>query len=88
MIVSGLNYDDLLVQTRVNGEVRQTERTKDLIFGIAEIVSYISRYVTLQPGDIIFTGTPQTTRAIKNGDVVEIEVEGVGVLRNKVTQQK
>jgi 2-keto-4-pentenoate hydratase/2-oxohepta-3-ene-1,7-dioic acid hydratase in catechol pathway len=88
MIVSGLNYDDLLVQTRVNGEVRQTERTKDLIFGISEIVSYISRYVTLQPGDIIFTGTPQSTRAIKDGDVVEIEVEGVGVLRNKVTQQK
>jgi 2-keto-4-pentenoate hydratase/2-oxohepta-3-ene-1,7-dioic acid hydratase in catechol pathway len=87
MVVTGLNFDDLLVQTRVNGEVRQTERTRDLIFGISEIVSYISRYVTLNPGDVIFTGTPQTTRAIQPGDIVEIEVEGVGVLRNRVTRR-
>jgi 2-keto-4-pentenoate hydratase/2-oxohepta-3-ene-1,7-dioic acid hydratase in catechol pathway len=73
------------ITTRVNGEVRQQERTKDLIFSIETIVSYVSRYVTLQPGDVIFTGTPQTTRALQPGDVVEIEVEGVGVLRNRVT---
>ncbi len=84
VIATGLNYDDLLVQTRVNGEVRQSERTKDLIFDVATIVSYISRYITLLPGDVIFTGTPQTTRAMQPGDVVEIEVEGVGVLRNPV----
>jgi len=87
MLVAGLNPDDLLVQTRVNGETRQSERTRDLIFGVSEIVSYISRYVTLNPGDVIFTGTPQTTRAIQPGDVVEIEVEGVGVLRNRVTRR-
>ncbi len=86
-IARGLNYDDLLVQTRVNGEVRQSERSKDLIYDIAEIVSYVSRYVTLVPGDVIFTGTPQTTQALKPGDVVEIEVEGVGVLRNRVTKR-
>jgi len=81
-IVTGLNYDDLLLQTRLNGEVVQSERTKDLIFDVDTIVSYISRYVTLLPGDVIFTGTPQTTRAFKPGDVVEVEIEGVGVLRN------
>ncbi|HXV86826.1 MAG TPA: fumarylacetoacetate hydrolase family protein [Gemmatimonadales bacterium] len=87
-IAAGLNYNDLLLQTRVNGEVRQTERTKDLIFDIPTIVSYVSRYVTLLPGDVIYTGTPQTTRAVKPGDVVEVEVEGVGVLRNTVVAGK
>ncbi|MCC7002151.1 MAG: fumarylacetoacetate hydrolase family protein, partial [Gemmatimonadaceae bacterium] len=55
-----------------------------LIFDVRTIVSYLSRYITLEPGDVIYTGTPQTTRAMKPGDVVEIEVEGVGVLRNRV----
>jgi 2-keto-4-pentenoate hydratase/2-oxohepta-3-ene-1,7-dioic acid hydratase in catechol pathway len=87
-IVTGLNYDDLLLQTRLNGEVVQSQRTKDLIFDVAHIVSYVSRYVTLLPGDIIYSGTPGTTRQIKAGDVVEVELEGVGVLRNPVTQAK
>ena len=47
-------------------------------------MSYLSRYVTLEPGDVIYTGTPGTTRAMKRGDVVEVEIEGIGVLRNKV----
>jgi len=85
-IAQGLNYDDLLVETRVNGEVRQSERTKNLVFSTSAIVSYVSKYVTLQPGDLIFTGTPGETNAIKPGDVVEVEVEGVGVLRNKVVR--
>lgn len=88
MVVTGLDYNDLLLQTRLNGEVVQSERTKDLIFDVATIVSYLSRYVTLEPGDVIFTGTPQTTRAMKPGDVVEIEVEGVGVLRNPVVRDR
>jgi 2-keto-4-pentenoate hydratase/2-oxohepta-3-ene-1,7-dioic acid hydratase in catechol pathway len=87
-IVTGLNYDDLLLQTRLNGEVVQSERTKDLIFNVSKIVSYVSQYVTLEPGDVIYTGTPQTTRPIKDGDVVEVEVEGVGVLRNRVRQAR
>lgn len=82
-IVTGLNYNDLLLQTRLNGQVVQSERTKDLIFDVDTVVSYVSRYVTLMPGDVIFTGTPQTTRAFKAGDVIEVEVEGVGVLRNR-----
>lgn len=84
MIVRGLDYNDLHLVTRVNGEVRQDSRTSLLIFDVADVVSYVSRYVTLDPGDVIFTGTPGTTRAMENGDVVEIELEGVGVLRNTV----
>jgi len=83
-IVTGLDYNDLLVETRLNGETLQSESSEDLLFGVDYIVSYISRYVTLYPGDVIFTGTPGSTRAMKPGDVVEIEVQGVGVLRNTV----
>ena len=83
-IATGLNYNDLLLETRLNGELRQSERTKDLVYNVETIVSYISHYVTLFPGDLIFTGTPGTTKAMKPNDVVEIELEGVGILRNKV----
>jgi 2-keto-4-pentenoate hydratase/2-oxohepta-3-ene-1,7-dioic acid hydratase in catechol pathway len=82
-IVKGLNYNDLLLQTRLNGEVVQSQRTKDLVFDVHTIVSYISRFMTLDPGDVIYTGTPGSTKAMKPGDVVEVEIEGVGVLRNK-----
>ena len=83
-IVTGLDYRDLLIESRLNGEVQQSERTKDMIFGVDEIVSYVSRYITLLPGDLIFTGTPGRTKAMKPGDIVEVEVEGVGVLSNRV----
>jgi 2-keto-4-pentenoate hydratase/2-oxohepta-3-ene-1,7-dioic acid hydratase in catechol pathway len=87
IIVKGLNYDDLLLQTRLNGDVVQSQRTKDLIFDVHTIVSYVSRYVTLEPGDVIYTGTPGTTKAMNPGDTVEIELEGVGVLRNRVVKK-
>jgi 2-keto-4-pentenoate hydratase/2-oxohepta-3-ene-1,7-dioic acid hydratase in catechol pathway len=82
VIVTGLDYDDVLLETLLNGEVVQSQRTSDLLFGVSAIVSYVSRYVTLEPGDLIFTGTPGTTRAFKPGDVVEVRIEGVGTLRN------
>jgi 2-keto-4-pentenoate hydratase/2-oxohepta-3-ene-1,7-dioic acid hydratase in catechol pathway len=88
VIVTGLNYDDLLLQTRLNGEVVQSQRTKDLIFDVATVVSYLSRYVTLEAGDVIFTGTPGTTRPFKVGDTIEVEIEGIGVLRNRAVQGK
>lgn len=84
VIAAGVDYNDILLQTRVNGEIRQSERTRDLIFDVATIVSYVSRYITLLPGDLIFTGTPGTTRPLRPGDVVEVELEGVGVLNNRV----
>jgi 2-keto-4-pentenoate hydratase/2-oxohepta-3-ene-1,7-dioic acid hydratase in catechol pathway len=84
-IVVGLDYGNLALESRLNGEVRQSSNTNDLLFDVPTIVSYVSRYVTLLPGDLIFTGTPGSTAPMKPGDVVEIEVEGVGVLRNTVT---
>jgi 2-keto-4-pentenoate hydratase/2-oxohepta-3-ene-1,7-dioic acid hydratase in catechol pathway len=84
-IVQGLNYNDLLVQCRINGEVVQSQRTCDLLFPIDIIVSYVSQYATLFPGDIIYTGTPGKTRAMQRGDRVEVEIEGVGTLWNTVT---
>jgi len=81
-IVTGLDYNDLLVQTRLNGETVQSESTANLIHSVDDIVSYTSRYITLEPGDIIYTGTPGSTKAMVAGDVVEVEVEGVGILRN------
>ena len=87
-IVSGLDYDNLLLQLRVNGEVKQEQRTSDLVHGVAETVSWASQHVTLEPGDLIFTGTPGTTEALKPGDVVEVDLEGVGVLRNGVVKAR
>jgi 2-keto-4-pentenoate hydratase/2-oxohepta-3-ene-1,7-dioic acid hydratase in catechol pathway len=87
-IVSGLNYDDLMLTLRLNGEVRQKESTKLMIHDVATTVSYISKYITLQPGDLIYTGTHGKTESIKAGDVVEVELEGVGVLRNPVAAEK
>jgi 2-keto-4-pentenoate hydratase/2-oxohepta-3-ene-1,7-dioic acid hydratase in catechol pathway len=84
-IVTGLDYDTLLLRTRLNGEVVQKQYTSDLIFDCPTIVSYISRWVTLMPGDIIYTGTPGATRKMSPGDVVEVEIEGIGILRNPVT---
>ena len=84
VIVKGANYGDLLLQTRVNGEVLQSQRTKDLIFDVPTIVSYISQFMTLEPGDVIYTGTPGSTKAMKPGDTVEVEIEGIGILRNRV----
>lgn len=83
-IVRGLDYNDLLVQSRVNGELRQSQRTSDMLFDVETIVSFISQFITLFPGDVIYTGTPALTRAMKPGDIVEVEVEGIGILRNPV----
>jgi 2-keto-4-pentenoate hydratase/2-oxohepta-3-ene-1,7-dioic acid hydratase in catechol pathway len=84
VISRGVNYDDLELTTRLNGEVVQQQRTSDLIFDTSDIVSYVSRYVTLMPGDVIFTGTPGTTQAMNEGDMVSVEVETVGVLENPI----
>lgn len=84
VIVRGLDYGKLRLRTRLNGELVQEQSTSDLLFDGPAIISFASRFVTLEPGDIVFTGTPGTTRAMKPGDVVEVEIEGVGVLRNRV----
>ena len=83
-IVTGAAWEDLRLRTRLNGEVVQDARTSDLIFSIPEIIAYASRYFTLLPGDVIYTGTPGKTSTLSPGDRVEVEVEGVGVLANEV----
>jgi 2-keto-4-pentenoate hydratase/2-oxohepta-3-ene-1,7-dioic acid hydratase in catechol pathway len=87
-IVSGLNYDDLLLTLRLNGEVKQKERTSQMIHDVATQVSFISKYVTLLPGDLIFTGTSGKTSALHSRDVVEVELEAVGILRNRVGRER
>lgn len=87
-IARGLDYNDLRIETRLNGQRQQSERTRDLIFDVETVVAFASRYLTLFPGDLIFTGTPGDTAAMKPGDVVEVELEGVGVLRNTVVSDK
>jgi 2-keto-4-pentenoate hydratase/2-oxohepta-3-ene-1,7-dioic acid hydratase in catechol pathway len=83
-VVTGLDYGNLQLETRLNGETVQKQTTADLIFDCAAIASWISGWVTLEPGDAIYTGTPGSTRRIAPGDVVEVEIEGIGVLRNPV----
>ena len=83
-IAHGLDYSNLLLQTRLNGNVVQKQYTSDLIFDGPAIVSWISQYVTLTPGDVIYTGTPGHTNRMNEGDVVEVEIEGIGVLRNRI----
>ena len=84
-VVTGLDYGNLLLTTRLNGQVVQRQYTSDLLFDIPTIVSFISQWVTLEPGDLIFTGTPGSTSKLNPGDVVEVEIEGIGVLRNPVS---
>lgn len=84
VIARGLDYGNLLLQTRLNGTVVQKANTNDLLFDCHQIVSAISQYVTLERGDIIYTGTPGSTRRMKPGDKVEVEIEGIGILSNPV----
>jgi len=81
-IESDLNPGDLLVETTVNGAVRQSGRTSLMLFPPAFIVRWISRMMTLEPGDLIATGTPAGVGPIVNLDSVEVRIEGIGVLRN------
>jgi 2-keto-4-pentenoate hydratase/2-oxohepta-3-ene-1,7-dioic acid hydratase in catechol pathway len=75
------------VQTRVNGEVRQDGNTRDFIFGLDVIVRYIAAVMTLLPGDLIATGTPKGVGPVMAGDVIEVNVEGVGTLRSLVADE-
>jgi 2-keto-4-pentenoate hydratase/2-oxohepta-3-ene-1,7-dioic acid hydratase in catechol pathway len=86
--VTGLDPTDLRVETRVNGEVRQSGRTSAMAFPVPFLIRYISNVMTLNPGDLIATGTPAGVGPLLDGDTVEVEVEGVGTLRNQVKSLK
>ena len=83
-IVDGLDPLTLVVTTRVNGTVKQNGRTADMAFSVPFLIKYIANVMTLYPGDLIATGTPAGVSPMKDGDVVEVEIEGIGVLRNAV----
>lgn len=80
----GVEWDELEVICRVNGEVRQHGYARDMAFNIPFLVAYISRIMTLLPGDIIATGTPEGVGPLIHGDTVEVEIPGIGVVRNPV----
>jgi 2-keto-4-pentenoate hydratase/2-oxohepta-3-ene-1,7-dioic acid hydratase in catechol pathway len=83
-IETDLDVADALVTCRVNGEMRQMASTKELVFTIPQLIAYISSIMTLLPGDVILTGTPAGSGPLKAGDMVEVSVEGIGSMVNKV----
>jgi 2-keto-4-pentenoate hydratase/2-oxohepta-3-ene-1,7-dioic acid hydratase in catechol pathway len=83
-VVENLDPSSLRVVARVNGEVRQDGHTSDMLFGVPSLVAFISGVMTLEPGDVILTGTPPGVGPVQRGDLMEVEIEGIGVLRNRV----
>ncbi|HET7035260.1 MAG TPA: fumarylacetoacetate hydrolase family protein, partial [Thermomicrobiaceae bacterium] len=84
VIATGLDPSNLAVTCRLNGELRQSSSTAKLLFSVPYLVQFVSRVMTLEPGDVIMTGTPAHPPQMQVGDVVEVEIEGIGVLRNPV----
>ncbi|MBL7209464.1 MAG: fumarylacetoacetate hydrolase family protein [Dehalococcoidia bacterium] len=87
-IETEVDADDLKLETRLNGELRQSARTSDLIFGVSKLISFISGIMTLLPGDVIATGTPSGIGRLNPGDIVEVTIEQIGTLRNPVVDRK
>jgi 2-keto-4-pentenoate hydratase/2-oxohepta-3-ene-1,7-dioic acid hydratase in catechol pathway len=83
-IETAVDPSDLSLETRLNGEVRQSARTSDMVFGPIALICYIATFLTLLPGDVILTGTPEGVGRLAGGDRVEVEVEGIGALSNPV----
>ena len=83
-IETDLDPNDVRVETRLNGEVRQAGQTSDMVFGVASLIEYVTTFMTLLPGDVLMTGTPPGKVTLSPGDVVDIEIEGIGTLTNEV----
>jgi 2-keto-4-pentenoate hydratase/2-oxohepta-3-ene-1,7-dioic acid hydratase in catechol pathway len=83
-IETDIDPGDVVIQTRLNGEVKQKGNTADMAFPVAFLIRYISEIMTLYPGDLIATGTPAGVSRMKPGDIVEVEVAGIGILQNRV----
>jgi len=89
------NTDNLWIRTRVNGELRQNSSTRNMVFSVYEVVHELSRVMTLEPGDVIATGTPAGVAAfmkphpryLSSGDTVEVEIEKIGTLRNMIVKK-
>ncbi len=87
-IETELDVTDLRVTVRINGEVRQDGRTSQMVFPVEFLIRYISRMMTLLPGDVIATGTPSGVSKMNPGDVCEVEIEGIGTLKNSVAEAR
>jgi 2-keto-4-pentenoate hydratase/2-oxohepta-3-ene-1,7-dioic acid hydratase in catechol pathway len=83
-VVPGLDPSNLRITTRLNGVVKQDSSTSDMIFDVPTIIAFVSRHMTLEQGDVITTGTPAGVANLSPGDVVEVEISGIGILRNPV----
>lgn len=83
-----LDPTDLSVRTQVNGRLRQDGRTSDMIFPVADVLAYISNFMTLNPGDLVLTGTPDGVGRLEVGDTIEVTVEGIGTLTNQVAHER
>lgn len=86
-ISTGLDPGKARLRTRVNGEERQSALTDDLIFAVPQLIAYLSSIFTLVPGDLIMTGTPAGVGPVRPGDSIEVEIDGVGVLRNSIVAE-
>lgn len=82
------DFNSLTIVTRVNGEERQRGRAAEMVFNVFELLSYISEVMTLEPGDLVATGTPAGVGKLSDGDEVEVEIEGVSRVRNPVTSDR
>jgi len=85
-VVTGVDYNDVLLTTRLNDKIVQQENTRNMIHKPSKVVSYLSRYFTLEAGDMIFMGTPGRTKALNDGDIVSVEIEGVGKISNRIVR--
>jgi 2-keto-4-pentenoate hydratase/2-oxohepta-3-ene-1,7-dioic acid hydratase in catechol pathway len=83
-IATNLDPNNINIKTYLNGNLMQDDNTQNCVFSIEQILHYVSRCMTLYPGDIVATGTPKGVAAIKPGDIIEVEIEGIGRLRNRV----
>jgi len=88
-LVTGLDPHNLAIKGRVNGVTKQDSNTGLMLFGVKKLISYISAFMTLRPGDVVWTGTPGGGACpVKVGDVIEVEIEGIGILKNKLVAPK
>jgi len=88
-LVTDIDPHDLSIKSRLNGETKQDSNTSLMIFSPEKIISYISAFMILHPGDVVWTGTPEGGHCpVKVGDVIEIEIDSIGILRNEVVTPK
>ncbi len=87
-IETDFNTADAIISCRVNGDLRQMASTREMVFLVEQLIAYASSFMTLLPGDVLLTGTPEGVGPLAAGDTVEVEIEGIGTLSNPVVQSK